>query len=75
MNTKKHLVVALKKAKLPHAYTTLISYEKKGIIPKSKNPIDYGRLKWRSYTDEEIVDIVNCVREYVTYQKYKKGKV
>lgn len=73
MNTKKHLVDALKKAGLPNAYSTILHYEAIGVIPKAKNPIDFGHTQWRSYSDKEIENIVERVKKHVSNMKNKRG--
>lgn len=64
--TKQHLQLALKKAHLPYCYTTILKYEKKGIIPLPENPEVYKAAKrtWRSYSQEEIDNIVKLVKKY-----------
>lgn len=64
--TKIHLIEALKNVGIVIAYKTIIEYERKGIIPTSKNGIEYevrpGRTRF--YTEEELKNIVEKVKEY-----------
>ena len=62
--SRKHLLLALKQAGLPHTYITLLSYERKGIVPKPKLAIGFGNGKWRFYTREDIKSTVRLVRKY-----------
>lgn len=62
--SKKHLLKALKKAGLPYSYPSLVTMERKGIIPQSDNAIGVGTNRWRLYTKEELDMIVERVRQY-----------
>jgi len=70
---KVYLLKALKKAKLPCTYKTLIKYEKMGIIQRPAS-IATG-YEDRFYTDSEINKIIEEVRAYaVTLRKSKKDE-
>lgn len=60
--SKKYVLLALKKAKLPHNYRTLIRYERLGVI-KRPDAIMQGS-KDRYYTEEDINEIVGQVRKW-----------
>ena len=64
MFSKKHLLIALAKAGLPHSYVTLVGYERRGVISKPKSAIGFGNGKWRFYSSEDIAQIVNEVKQY-----------
>lgn len=59
---KGYLLKALKKAKLPYTYHTLIKYEKNGIINRPSAVVS-GR-KDRYYTMEDINEIIRQIKEY-----------
>jgi hypothetical protein len=67
--SKKHLLKAMKAAKLPYTYVTLLKYEKLGLIPVPRTPTDDGGRGWRFYTEGEIKKAVERVKEYVANQK------
>lgn len=69
--TKKYLIEALKAAKLPHTYVTLIRYETAGVIPIPRTPTQDGGRGVRLYTTSEIESAVQRVKEHVT-RKVKK---
>lgn len=71
--TKAHLQKALDRAKLPSDYTTILKYERKGIIPLPQKRIRYGKRFWRSYSQEEIDNIVALIRAYKGGQTSKGG--
>lgn len=60
----KHLMAALKAAKLPCTKVSVWKYEKCGIINPPKNYMDYGHRKHRLYTKKEIDMAVKAVRKY-----------
>lgn len=68
----KNLMEALAKEKLPHTKPTLITYEKKGIIPIPER-IEYGNKKHRVYTEEQIRVSVENVKKYWAEKKGKNG--
>ena len=53
----------LKSQNLPHNRSTLVHYEKQGIIPAPNKRIRMGNVEWRIYTWDEIVEIANVLRE------------
>jgi hypothetical protein len=65
---KKHLLEALSKEGLPYSYSTLLKYERQGIIPKAKQTLTYNNSEWRTYTEREVKKIIKLIR------KYRKGK-
>lgn len=60
IKTKQDLIKALKQAKLPHSYHTILKYERFGIIPRMSE----RKGKDRFYTQDEINDIVKKVKAY-----------
>ena len=60
----KHLIEALKAAKLPCTKVSVWDYERRGIIKPPKNFMDYGNRKHRLYTEAEIAKAVDAVRKY-----------
>lgn len=70
--SKQHLLIALAKAGLPCSYTTLIKYERNGIIPAPNSPATFKKSKrvWRFYSEEEIEDIIAKVKKH----KVSSGK-
>lgn len=62
--TKQHLQAALDKAGLPSVYSTILKYERAHVIPRSGSVISYGRKLYRTYTQEEIDEIVKRIRAH-----------
>lgn len=62
--SKRHLLKALKKNRLPHSYMTLMKYEKMGVIEEPIRAIGFGNGKHRLYTQEDIDRAVDRVRLY-----------
>jgi hypothetical protein len=62
---KKDLLAYLKECGLPHTYPTLLSYEKKGIVPSPRRKIEGFKVAWRMYTGAEIKEIANILKEYI----------
>jgi hypothetical protein len=62
--TRKHLSKALDKANLPSSPKALSEYEAKGIIPRGGSFEIVNRRNDRFYTQEEIAEIVEKVRQY-----------
>lgn len=60
--TKKHLLEALAKEGLPSSYKSLLKYERLGIVP-TKGAVERSG-NWRLYTEQEIKEIVQMVREH-----------
>ena len=60
----RNLTAALVSAGLPHTKVTIWSYERRGIINRPKNYMDYGHRKHRLYTQAEIDRAVEMVRKY-----------
>lgn len=58
MFSKRHLLEALKKAKVPYTYKALLKFERDGVIPMPSR-VD-GRERY--YTREQIEMIVEKVR-------------
>ena len=61
--TKRDLLKALKKANLPYSYKTLLQYEKAGLLDRGGNEI-VSRSSTRFYTEQEIAEIVQKVKNY-----------
>ncbi len=57
--TKIDLLKALREARLPFSYKTMLKYEADGIIPRMGKP---GEIRY--FTDKEIKSIVNKVKNY-----------
>lgn len=66
MYLKKHLLDALSKEGLPCSYSTLLKYEKLGVIPKAKHTLSYNDSEWRSYTEREVNMIIKLVKKHRT---------
>ena len=62
---KKDLLLYLKKSGLPHTYPTLLSYERKGIIPSPRRRIEGFKVAWRMYTGAEIKEIANTLKGHI----------
>lgn len=62
--TQKFMLDALKQAKLPCTYMTLLSYEASGIINKPAKMLEINGKPWRFYTPQEIKENVEKVRAY-----------
>jgi hypothetical protein len=62
--SKRYLLKALKKNRLPHSYMTLMKYEKAGVVNQPVRAIGFGNGKHRLYTQAEIDENVNRVRAY-----------
>ena len=58
--SKKQLLEALAKAKVPHSYPTLLEYESKGIIPAPTLNTNGDRI----YSENDIKEIVLKVKAY-----------
>ena len=71
--TKNELLDELKKNGLPCDYTTLLRYERRGIVPKPRNYIEFTERRWRMYTAQEIAEIVGRVRQYRKHLSRKGG--
>jgi hypothetical protein len=71
--TKNELLEELRKNNLPCDYTTLLRYERRGIVPKPQR-IEFPERKWRVYSAAEIADIVNKVRQYRKHLARMGGK-
>ena len=63
MLTRSHLRDHLKKLKLPHTDMTLNRFERDGIIPIPRR-MRIGKRKWRMYSEEEISDIIEKIKQY-----------
>ena len=65
--TKKHLLDRLQQEGLPYSYKSLLKYEKAGVIPNdSRADVEGARSSMRFYTDQEIEQIVQNVKNYKT---------
>ncbi len=62
---------ALKEAKLPCSYPTLLAYEKIGVLLRPQGLVQYEKRVWRFYTQQEIMDNIERVRRYITAKKVK----
>jgi hypothetical protein len=62
--SKRHLLKALKKNRLPHSYMTLMKYEKMGVVNQPIRAIGFGNGQHRLYTQEDINENVDRVRAY-----------
>jgi hypothetical protein len=71
--TKNELLEELKRNGLPSDYTTLLRYERSGIVSKPKNYIELPERSWRIYSASEIADIVKSVRRYRKHLARKGG--
>lgn len=67
--SKRHLLKALKKNRLPHSYMTLMKYEKMGVVTQPIRAIGFGNGRHRLYTQEDINENVDRVR------KFQKGEL
>jgi len=62
---KKDLQVHLKMLGLPYSYPTILSYERKGLIPSPRRNIESFKTKWRVYTGKEIKEIGESIKNMV----------
>lgn len=59
---------------IPYSYRSLIRWEKKGIIPLCKSPLQFGSGRlWRVYSRAEIDSIVKKVVQYKMKHKNTRG--
>lgn len=63
--SKKHLLKALKAAKLPASYPTMLKYETLGVLTKPQGQVIYDDRVWRFYTQKEIDANVQRVKNYL----------
>lgn len=63
MKTKKDLQQALKDEGLTYGYKKILEWEREGVIPRPTNVIQNISGETRLYSDEEIENIVDIVRQ------------
>ena len=68
MYLKQQLLEAIEKEGLPCSYSTLLKYERQGIIPLAENTLTYNDREWRTYTEREVKNIIKLIK------KHKKTK-
>lgn len=59
--TRKHLREALKKEGLPSSLTSIIKYEKQGLIPSKTT--DLGQRRDQTFSEADIAGVVQKVKE------------
>jgi hypothetical protein len=62
--SKRYLLKALKRNRLPFSYVTLIKYESMGVLKQPSRAVGFGNGKLRYYTQAEIDEAVARVRAY-----------
>jgi len=62
--TKMHLLQALKDAGEPCSYSSLLYYEKLGVVKKPTRSIPMGDRSYRAYTQAEIDRTVSKIKKY-----------
>ena len=65
MHYRSELEAYLKSLGLPFSHPTIISYEKKGIIPSPRMRVGAG-IGRRAYTAEEMIEIGNKLKSHIS---------